>query len=100
MASFFERKIKTLFVRFDMDGNGAIVENDFDNWSEKLISLGNLTSVQADDLRKNNKQIWRNYFLPADVDLKGSVVYEDLLTYMKQVVFIISNNYKITLFLL
>jgi Ca2+-binding EF-hand superfamily protein len=24
MASFLEKKIRTLFVRFDMDGNGAI----------------------------------------------------------------------------
>ena len=40
MADFLERKIRTLFVRFDMDGNGAIEEDDFDRWSEKLVSLG------------------------------------------------------------
>lgn len=99
MASFLERKIKTLFVRFDMDGNGAIEEDDFDKWSEKLISLGNLTAVKADGLRINMKQIWRTYFLPADIDLDGSVVFDELLIYMKQAVFIIvSNNYKIIIF--
>lgn len=40
MAAFLEKKIRTLFVRFDMDGNGAIEEDDFDSWSEKLVSLG------------------------------------------------------------
>jgi len=29
---FFATKIKTLFTRFDMDGNGKIEEDDFDKW--------------------------------------------------------------------
>jgi len=45
-----------------------IKEDDFDKWSEKLISFGNLTSEKADNLRSNMKQIWRTYFLPADID--------------------------------
>ena len=40
MTEFLERKIRTLFTRFDMDGNGSIEEDDFDRWSEKLVSLG------------------------------------------------------------
>ena len=38
---FFARKISTLFARFDMDKNGKIEEDDFDRWSESLISIGN-----------------------------------------------------------
>lgn len=38
---FFAKKISTLYKRFDMDKNGLIEEDDFDKWSEKLISIGN-----------------------------------------------------------
>ena len=37
---FFAKKISTLFTRFDMDKNGKIEEDDFDAWSNKLISIG------------------------------------------------------------
>ena len=37
---FFNRKIKTLFNRFDYDGNGSIEEDDFEKWADKLILLG------------------------------------------------------------
>ncbi len=37
---FFAKKISTLFTRFDMDKNGKIEEDDFDTWSNKLISIG------------------------------------------------------------
>jgi hypothetical protein len=31
------------------------------------------------------KQIWRVYFLPADADNDGSVVFDELLIYMRTV---------------
>lgn len=34
---FFDQKIKTLFTRFDMDNNGKIEKEDFENWSNRLI---------------------------------------------------------------
>lgn len=85
MADFFTRKIQTLFTRFDMDRNGMIEEDDFDKWSETLISLGNLTIDKANELRISMKQIWRVYFLPADTDNDGSVCFNELLVYMKSV---------------
>lgn len=85
MADFFTTKIRTLFTRFDMDGNGMIEEDDFDKWSETLVSFGNLTPENANALRANMKQIWRTYFLPADTDKDGSVVFDELLIYMKTV---------------
>jgi len=66
-----------------MDGNGMIEEDDFDKWSETLVSFGNLSPQNADALRASMKQIWRTYFLPADTDHDGSVVFDELLIYMK-----------------
>ena len=40
MSDFFERKIRTLFARFDVDGSGSIEEEDFDKWADKLVSYG------------------------------------------------------------
>jgi len=33
--AFFDQKIRTLFTRFDMDGNGKIEVDDFNQWSAK-----------------------------------------------------------------
>ncbi len=82
---FFARKISTLYERFDMDKNGLIEEDDFDKWSEKLISIGNLSAAQSQDLIANMKSIWTSYFLPADVDHDGSVTVEELIVYMRSV---------------
>ena len=40
MAGFFERKMTTLFKRFDIDDSGSITEADFETWSNSLISFG------------------------------------------------------------
>ncbi len=82
---FFARKISTLYERFDMDKNGLIEEDDFDKWSEKLISIGNLSTEQSQDLIINMKSIWKSYFLPADVDHDGSVSVDELIIFMKSV---------------
>jgi len=37
---FFEKKVRTMFTRFDADSNGTIEETDFDQWADKLIKLG------------------------------------------------------------
>lgn len=37
---FFERKIKTLFIRFDFDNNGMIEIEDFKSWGAKLADAG------------------------------------------------------------
>ncbi len=82
---FFAKKITTLFDRFDMDRNGKIEEDDFDRWSESLISIGHLSAQQADLLRVNMKSIWTTYFLPADVDNDLSVTSDELIIYMRTV---------------
>jgi Ca2+-binding EF-hand superfamily protein len=38
--AFLERKIKTLFSRFDADGSGSIEEADFNKWADRLIAFG------------------------------------------------------------
>jgi hypothetical protein len=83
---FFARKISTLYERFDMDKNGLIEEDDFDKWSQKLISIGNLDQEQSNLLRFNVKSIWFSYFLPADLDKDGCVSVDELIVYMKSVV--------------
>jgi hypothetical protein len=47
---------------------------------------GNLTPEGAEALRTSMKQIWKTYFLPADIDNDGSVVFDELLIYMKTVI--------------
>jgi hypothetical protein len=37
---FYDSKIKTLFTRFDMDNNGKIEKEDFENWSSRLAVAG------------------------------------------------------------
>jgi hypothetical protein len=37
---FFEKKVRTMFTRFDADSNGTIEDTDFDQWADKLIKLG------------------------------------------------------------
>lgn len=39
-SEFFERKIKTLFTRFDFDSNGMIEIEDFKSWGAKLAHAG------------------------------------------------------------
>ena len=41
MSDALEKKITTLFHRFDADSSGTIEESDFDKWSDRLIALGN-----------------------------------------------------------
>lgn len=40
MAEFFEKKMRNLFKRFDIDGSGTIEESDFDSWTDRLVALG------------------------------------------------------------
>ena len=70
---FFEKKIRTLFYRFDVDKSGSIEEADFDKWSEKLVSYGNLNADQSKNLKKNIKLLWSVYFAPADINGDGSI---------------------------
>jgi hypothetical protein len=37
---FFERKIRTLFTRFDIDLNGKLEIDDIKNWGQKLTKSG------------------------------------------------------------
>ena len=37
---FFERKIRTLFTRFDIDLNGRLEIDDNKNWGQKLTKSG------------------------------------------------------------
>jgi len=40
MSSFFDRKIRTLYSRFDVDGSGSIDVADFTLWGERLVAYG------------------------------------------------------------
>jgi len=43
--AFLEKKIQTLFHRFDADSSGTIEESDFDKWADRLISFGKFDSI-------------------------------------------------------
>ena len=85
MAEFFELKLRTLFKRFDFDGNGSIEESDFNNWANNLIALGNLNEEKANNLRLTVKQLWSIHFAPADKDGNGNVSYEEFFAFFKEV---------------
>ena len=82
---FFDRKIKTLFTRFDFDHNGKIEKQDFLNWANNLARAGNLCGERAAKLTESVMSVWNSYFLPADTNKDGSVEYLELLDHMKAV---------------
>lgn len=82
---FLERKIKTLFTRFDADSSGHIEEADFNKWADRLIGLGNLNAEQGGKLKENLKNLWNAYFTPADADKSGSVSSAELVAHIKKV---------------
>lgn len=43
MSNFLDRKIKTLFARFDINNNGFINIVDFTLWGDRLIKAGMLS---------------------------------------------------------
>ena len=95
--AFFDQKIRTLFTRFDMDGNAKIEVDDFNQWSAKLAKIGGLNAERSAALAKSLLAIWNTYFLPADTNNDGSVELPELLTHMRQVniiLFYIFNNSK------
>lgn len=84
--SFTERKIKTLYARFDVDGNGTIEEDDVEKWTEKIIELRHeISSEKQAEIRGQMKHIWQAFFLPADVDNDGKVGHNELRAYIKSV---------------
>ena len=83
--AFFDQKIRTLFTRFDQDGNGKIEVDDFNAWSAKLAKIGGLNAERTAALSKSLLAIWSTYFLPADTNNDGSVEVPELLTHMRQV---------------
>ena len=83
--AFFDQKIKTLFTRFDMDKNGMIEVEDFNQWSAKLAQIGGLNAERSAALAQSLLAIWNTYFLPADTNNDGSVELPELLTHMRQV---------------
>ena len=83
--AFFDQKIRTLFTRFDMDGNGMIEVEDFNQWSAKLAKIGGLNAEKSATLATSLLAIWNTYFLPADTNNDGSVEIPELLTHMRAV---------------
>ena len=73
MANLLDKKVRTLFVRFDMNSSGSIDENDFEQWSSKLIAFGNLDANKQTELRAKILLLWKSYFAPADRDNDGKV---------------------------
>jgi Ca2+-binding EF-hand superfamily protein len=84
-TNFFDQKIRTLFARFDFDGNGRIEKEDFETWCNNLAKAGNLNAERTAHLHQSIVSIWDAYFLPADTNHDGSVEYLELLDHMKAV---------------
>ena len=94
--AFFDQKVRTLFTRFDIDGNGKIEVDDFNAWSAKLAQIGGLNAQRSAALAQSLLGVWNVYFLPADTNNDGSVELPELTTHMRAVcihlfIFIYSN---------
>ena len=85
MTNFNEIKAKTLFSRFDADGNGSLEEDDFEKWTEKLIELRSLESEKHDEIKEQMKHIWTAFFEPADHNKDGKIELNELTQYMNNV---------------
>ena len=85
MTSFNEKKAKTLFSRFDADGNGSLEEDDIEKWSEKLIEIRNVEPEKQEEIRGKMKHVWTAFFQPADTDNDGKIEYNELLDYIVNV---------------
>jgi Ca2+-binding EF-hand superfamily protein len=85
MSNLNEKKAKTLFSRFDVDGNGSLEEDDIKKWSEKLIEIRNVEPERQDEIRDQMKHIWIAFFQPADKDNDGKIEYSELLDYLVNV---------------
>ena len=83
---FFEKKMKTLFKRFDTDNNGTIDEKEFKKWADKLISFGKMTPEESEHLKKYIHEFWITFFFPADSNSDGSITIEELINHMTKVI--------------
>lgn len=102
----FSQKIRTLFSRFDIDKNGFIEMEDFQQWAIKLSKIGmntlNLFSSiilfnyfhkkggfsqdRTNELIKSILLVWEVFFQPADINNDGSVEIPELVIHMKNVI--------------
>ena len=105
MSTFFDRKIRTLYSRFDVDGSGSIDVADFKLWGERLVSYGkvlvnykcllnlkkleffkgHLNEKQTSDLRQCLGRLWSHYFCPMDDNHDKKVSCEELTKHIKDV---------------
>lgn len=83
MSSFFDRKIRTLYSRFDVDGSGSIDVADFTLWGERLVAYGHLNEQQTVDLRNSLSKLWSHYFCPMDDNHDKKVSCAELTKHIK-----------------
>jgi Ca2+-binding EF-hand superfamily protein len=60
--TFYEKKIKTFFSRFDTNKNGTVELDDFNQWSTRLAKERGLDAQKSSNLAKNMAEIWRFFF--------------------------------------
>lgn len=81
--TLFERKIRTLYNRFDVDRSGSIDVADFKLWGERLVSYGHLNEQKQNDLRKCMTSMWNDYFCPMDANKDGKVTCDELTKHIQ-----------------
>jgi len=77
----WERKLRTFFQRFDIDGDGLLTRNDFERLADRVIKTGHFTGYRADELRNLYLEIWDKYFKPEDGGNAGT--FEEFLANVK-----------------
>jgi len=61
-SSFWERKIITLYMLVDADGDGVVTMNDFDLFNDCMIQTGNLNVADAEDFREAYNKVYTNFY--------------------------------------
>lgn len=84
--TFYEKKIKTFFSRFDTNKNGTVELDDFNQWSTRLAKERGLDAQKSSNLAKNMTEIWRFFFLPADFDHDSQIEVSEMVKYMQDVI--------------
>jgi hypothetical protein len=55
------------------------------NYIFNILFIAEFSEKKSEDLNQNLLKLWEIFFLPADINLNGSVEFPELLNYMMTV---------------
>jgi Ca2+-binding EF-hand superfamily protein len=86
MASdFWISKMKTHFMRMDINGDKVVTPEDFSVLADRFIKSGSLADNDALALKKSLDTIWSEYWGGADANNDGKVTAQEFIDSMTRV---------------